>query len=1006
MHPNNLFDNIFQSHYLCPQICKVRMYYNKESKEATFVPMVTFEIDARLLEEEQIFANFSYYNKLINKARYLIDQSRDFIESKDTRRPLYRLVWYLVNYLYGLSFNIRNSTEENNFLSFVPSELLYYQDLVYLFGPSFTELILNFLDSYYKQTIQELKKSPNVKIDSSVQKHERQFSDSGVHVPFDKEREKLYEDIKAYLINHIQINDALTNQMAAIFEGLYYCKEIPIQEKSVKEGIKEDYYKRLKKGFNYNQIMWILHRHGVISQFNENEADLKISLALDFLVDAGIQIPIFYYEREDGHFERAYRYGEDALSAKQYGYTIASVTKSLFEYMDNLHSRKILPKISFEKIGVILQENTSLSGKIDILRELTDPNDRRLIIAPAYSRHGKILHISDEAYENSKQYPFMFNEWCEREGIIQVMEMGITYSDNYFNKTKFNDGYMPKLVSDDFVAGLKRLATLLYHVDRCIDKSGKSNFLIALTACGDPESYIEALREELKLFFESPEYAFSIPLTKTINYLKNKKPTIGELEEIHGLLSQKSYSAVHGIRHKRQLWENFYEIKEEIERYFYSKNLDLKFAYDEKLKPLIDRKKLIHDRPMEPFEIVEKLKLNALGELCICLSSIFKNLLELVIKIHKLRRMKSGEIHKTDLRVISDRMNNLYESIRQWNREIEKQLAENFSNYHIDNLHRIKEKDVPYFIFSEYSIEECYQLMNKIIPEINNNYKELKKIYDDNFSWSKWEVKRMEFDKRYTESLIEIEGIKKAIEISKMCKYEDERVHPKVGAAIIKDDEIICTAYRGELGHGEHAEYIALIKKCGNVNLVGMTLITTLEPCTSRHHDKKPCAQHIVDKGIKKVIIGMLDPNSKIRGKGMLYLQRKGIDVVLFPPDFQKEVREINKEFWEKEWKNYKYDLMEETNESEWKKNEAEIKKDFYNEIDIPKIYEVLNKLLSKQEVRTLCEIYLAIDYDNLKGDTKFSKITSLIVLFKRENNIKTLLDGIKRFKPEVWKAM
>jgi len=288
-----------------------------------------------------------------------------------------------------------------------------------------------------------------------------------------------------------------------------------------------------------------------------------------------------------------------------------------------------------------------------------------------------------------------------------------------------------------------------------------------------------------------------------------------------------------------------------------------------------------------------------------------------------------------------------------------------------------------------------------------NNIEKFKKTCERNFLFDKQETKKVKFNEEFSKSVIEIEGIKKAIEISTKCQSENDKVHPKVGAVIIKDNKIISSGYRGEINSGEHAEYTVLIKKSEKMDLRGATLITTLEPCTSRRHDKKPCAQHIIEKGIKKVIIGMIDPNPEIRGKGVLYLQRKGIDVMFFPPEFQDEVRKINGEFWNKEWKKYKFDLMRETTKVEWGKYENEIKKDFDKiEIHIPKIFEVLNKRLNVREIRTLCEIYLGLDYESLEGDTKFSKITSLIVIFKRKNNIKILLDGIKKFKPEVWKAM
>ena len=156
-------------------------------------------------------------------------------------------------------------------------------------------------------------------------------------------------------------------------------------------------------------------------------------------------------------------------------------------------------------------------------------------------------------------------------------------------------------------------------------------------------------------------------------------------------------------------------------------------------------------------------------------------------------------------------------------------------------------------------------------------------------------------------------GMKKAIEISKNCKSEPDRISPKVGVVVIKGEEIVIKAYRGEVSPGDHAEYIALEKKERHFDLEESILITTLEPCTSRKTDKIPCAKRVVDAGIKKIWIGMLDPNPKIRGGGVLYLTDHGVSVGHFPPQLTKEIKDINNEFWDDQIKKY----IEDTSDSQ-----------------------------------------------------------------------------------------
>ena len=126
---------------------------------------------------------------------------------------------------------------------------------------------------------------------------------------------------------------------------------------------------------------------------------------------------------------------------------------------------------------------------------------------------------------------------------------------------------------------------------------------------------------------------------------------------------------------------------------------------------------------------------------------------------------------------------------------------------------------------------------------------------------------------------------------------EDGRAHPKVGAIVVKDGQVLATAFRGETALGDHAEFAALERKLQTSSIAGATVYTTLEPCTTRDHPKVPCAERLIERKIIRVSIGMLDPNPEISGKGQMRLRQANIATDFFPSDLMARVEEINRDF-------------------------------------------------------------------------------------------------------------
>ncbi|MGB9771961.1 MAG: bifunctional diaminohydroxyphosphoribosylaminopyrimidine deaminase/5-amino-6-(5-phosphoribosylamino)uracil reductase RibD [Candidatus Kapaibacteriota bacterium] len=148
------------------------------------------------------------------------------------------------------------------------------------------------------------------------------------------------------------------------------------------------------------------------------------------------------------------------------------------------------------------------------------------------------------------------------------------------------------------------------------------------------------------------------------------------------------------------------------------------------------------------------------------------------------------------------------------------------------------------------------------------------------------------------------EWMKRAIELAKLgANY----VHPnpRVGAVIVKNGYIVAEGYHKYFG-GPHAE-IEAIENAKGIDLEGSTLVVTLEPCT--HHGKTPpCVDAIIEKKFAKVIIGTIDPNPLVNGKGIEKLKSAGIEVEL--GILEQECKWINRFFFKNILENTPYVIL------------------------------------------------------------------------------------------------
>ncbi|MDD3237262.1 MAG: bifunctional diaminohydroxyphosphoribosylaminopyrimidine deaminase/5-amino-6-(5-phosphoribosylamino)uracil reductase RibD [Candidatus Gastranaerophilales bacterium] len=140
--------------------------------------------------------------------------------------------------------------------------------------------------------------------------------------------------------------------------------------------------------------------------------------------------------------------------------------------------------------------------------------------------------------------------------------------------------------------------------------------------------------------------------------------------------------------------------------------------------------------------------------------------------------------------------------------------------------------------------------------------------------------------------------IKKCLSLAKQAEGKTSP-NPLVGAVIFDDDfKIISTGYHHKCGEA-HAEVNAI--RNADCDLKCKSIAVNLEPCS--HHGKTPpCADMLIEKGFKRVIIGTQDPNPIVAGRGIRKLEKAGIEVI--SGILQEDCKNLNEIFFKNQIEN------------------------------------------------------------------------------------------------------
>jgi len=113
-----------------------------------------------------------------------------------------------------------------------------------------------------------------------------------------------------------------------------------------------------------------------------------------------------------------------------------------------------------------------------------------------------------------------------------------------------------------------------------------------------------------------------------------------------------------------------------------------------------------------------------------------------------------------------------------------------------------------------------------------------------------------------------------------------------VGAVIVSKGRLIGEGYHHRPGES-HAERLAL--DAAGKQARGGTLYVTLEPCCHLRKRTPPCVPVLIESGLRRIVVAMLDPNPQVKGRGVARLRRAGMNVIV--GCLREEAEELNEAY-------------------------------------------------------------------------------------------------------------
>lgn len=509
---------------------KVRIFYNSHEEKVTIVPMYISYLSFKDKSNNFIFnETLSHFNKIVSTAKRFISDAS--IMNEKAEEILYRLIFYLTEYLYGMCFI-------SSFDIFPDMLILDIRDTYYLYGDKFGEYLFKILlankdeiDNFLAQTSYSSNDSMETKNIENIQLFRELFCD------------EKYQSMKS-------IRECLTwsNESDSLWN---ICRLMKVKDIETRMPNAFSKTGRLKFGFIFEDLFLIL----------KNKIDIQdskiLSVLIDYFIDRGILIPLFL-KYPTNYLVRAYRFGENlnGLAEKKRAYFIRMTLERLFK---NIKSDRI-SQFDFEKfIAFLIQlvEKFGFKYKELEFKKMFDEFGARPV---TLGFRGVVLRDGQPFLEKR----FVFRESLDNK-VIKLVNGYISLDEKFHTLFEPESNPFSTIAPDLFL--YVDLWTKLVYEKKIWPR--KYDIILLLTTCDNKDNFLSSYMAGLDSWFYHDYLRFSKILTEiesAIIDLKDNKLRLEKyIEEVDKSIIKDVATRLVQCENKKEVWEKRYEIVKKID---------------------------------------------------------------------------------------------------------------------------------------------------------------------------------------------------------------------------------------------------------------------------------------------------------------------------------------------------------------------------------------------------------------------------------------------------------